>query len=114
MSGNEFAGGSSSSRPQRDMKDQVTPRISDVKGKGKERQEDFVTPFTSRTVGQKRFDDYSAFKGRGRYARGGDARYGLINPSFLSPHFVYQSPSNLALVKPSTLYTPLTQPRTVE
>ena len=82
MSGNEFTGGSSSSRPQRDMKDQVPPCILDVKGKGKERQEDFVTPFTSRTVGQRRFDDYSAFKGRGRYARGGDARYGLINPSF--------------------------------
>ena len=83
MSGNEFAGSSSSSRPQHDMKDQFTPRISDVKGKGKERQEDFVTPLTSRTAGQKRLDDYSAFKGRGRYARGGDTRYDLINASFL-------------------------------
>jgi hypothetical protein len=91
VSGNEFSGGSSSSssRPQQDMKGQVTPRLSDVKGKGKERQEDLVTPLTSRTVAQKRLDDYSAFKGRGRYARGGDARYGLINPSFLSPHIVY-------------------------
>jgi len=89
VSGNEFAGGSGSNRPQHVMKDQVTPRIPDVKGKGKEREEDFVTPLTSRTVGQKRLDDYSAFKGRGRYARGGDARYDLINPSFLSPHFVY-------------------------
>ena len=90
MSGDEFAGGSSSSRPPHDMKDQVTPRIvPDVKGKGKEREEDFPTSLTSRTVGQKRLDDYSAFKGRGRYARGGDARYELINPSFPSPHFVY-------------------------
>ena len=88
MSGNEFAGGSSSSRP----KDQVTPRIPDVKGKGKEREEDFVTPLTSRTVGQKHLDDYSAFKGRGRYAKGGDARYDLINSSFLSPHFFTDLP----------------------
>ena len=81
MSGNEFAGNSSSSRPH-DMKDQVTPCAPDVKGKGKERQEDFVTPLTSRTIGQKRLDDYSAFKGRGRYAKGGDTRYDLINASF--------------------------------
>ena len=44
------------------MKDQVTPRVSDVKGKGQEKQEDFVTPLTSRTVGQKRLDDHSALK----------------------------------------------------
>ena len=67
----------------------TTSRILDVKGKGKERQEDFVTLLTSTTVGQKRLDDYSAFKGRGRYARGGEARYDLINPSSLSPHFVF-------------------------
>jgi hypothetical protein len=88
--GTNFQGGSSSSssRPQHVMKDHVTLRIPDVKGKGKERQEDLVTPLSSRTVGQKRLDDYSGFKGRGRYARG-DARYNLINPSFLSPHFVF-------------------------
>jgi hypothetical protein len=85
VSGSEFSGGSSSSSSwvQHVMKNQVTPRLSGVKGRGKEREEDFVTPLSSRTVGQKRLDDYSAFKGRGRYARGGDARYNLINPSFL-------------------------------
>ena len=69
VSGNEFAGGSSWSRPQHDK---VTPRVPYVMGKGQERQEDFVTPLTSRTVAQKRLDHYSVFKGRVRYARGGD------------------------------------------
>ena len=83
VSGNEFAGGSSWSRPQHDK---VTPRVPYVMGKGQERH---VTPLTVRTVGQKRLDNYSAFKGRGRYARGGDAGCDSIYPSFLSSYVVY-------------------------
>lgn len=37
------------------------------KGKSREIQNEVVTPILARTTGQKRLEDYSAFKGRGRY-----------------------------------------------
>ncbi|KAF9556866.1 hypothetical protein CPC08DRAFT_743805 [Agrocybe pediades] len=52
------------------------PRLktfSSAAEKGKEREKDVFTdvstPLTTRTMGQKRMEDYSAFKGRGRYGK---------------------------------------------
>ena len=42
------------------------------KGKSREIQNGFVTPAMTRTSGQKRIDDYSVFKGRGRYGGGAE------------------------------------------
>ena len=39
-------------------------------GKSREIQDELVMPVMTRTSGQKRLDDYSAFKGRGRYGNG--------------------------------------------
>ncbi|KAF9007546.1 DNA repair protein endonuclease SAE2/CtIP C-terminus-domain-containing protein [Cyathus striatus] len=40
-----------------------------VKGKEKEKDADFDTPIMARNAGQKKLDDYSAYKGRGRYGK---------------------------------------------
>ncbi|KAF8806782.1 hypothetical protein BYT27DRAFT_7100717 [Phlegmacium glaucopus] len=42
------------------------------KGKSREAQNEFATPATTRTSGQRRIEDYSAFKGRGRYRKDGE------------------------------------------
>jgi hypothetical protein len=42
-------------------------------GKSREIQNELVRPGMTRTGGQKRLDDYSAFKGRGRYGNGAES-----------------------------------------
>jgi len=45
-----------------------------VKGKERELDVDATTPLTTRTMGQTRLEDYSAFKGRGRYGKAVEAQ----------------------------------------
>ncbi|KIM38589.1 hypothetical protein M413DRAFT_243905 [Hebeloma cylindrosporum] len=52
---------------------------SSVKGKEREVEPPFSTPLTSRNVGQKRLEDYSAFKGRGGYGKADEAAQPTIN-----------------------------------
>ncbi|KAF5372374.1 hypothetical protein D9615_009280 [Tricholomella constricta] len=56
---------------------------STTKGKGKELQAPLSTPANqSRTMGQKRLEDYSVFKGRGRYAKDASTANESINAQF--------------------------------
>ena len=48
------------------------------KGKSKEVQNEFVTPVATRTNGPKHIEDYSAFKGRGRYGNGAGSNQCVI------------------------------------
>ena len=55
------------------------------KGKSKEVQNEFATPTTpatTRTNNQKHIEDYSAFKGRGRYGNGAGSNQCVIVSSF--------------------------------
>lgn len=55
-----------SSTPRTTLLDGSAPS---VRGKERATEDENTTPMTSRTQGQKRIDDYSAFKGRGRYGK---------------------------------------------
>ena len=55
------------------LANEVVTSVKNDKGKSREVQNEFVvpaTPATTRTNDQKRIEDYSAFKGRGRYGNG--------------------------------------------
>jgi len=54
-------------------RNQVVSLSSSVKGKGREVERPLSCPLTNRSVGQKRLEDYSAFKGRGRYGKADEA-----------------------------------------
>ncbi|KDR79382.1 hypothetical protein GALMADRAFT_243412 [Galerina marginata CBS 339.88] len=47
----------------------LRPGSASTKGKEREIQNDIFTPLTAQNMGQKRIEDYSAFKGRGRYGK---------------------------------------------
>jgi hypothetical protein len=55
--------------PATKLRSQTISLSSSVKGKEREVEAPYSTPLTSKNVGQKRLEDYSAFKGRGRYGK---------------------------------------------
>ena len=59
------------------------------KGKSREVQNEFATPVATRTNDPKRIEDYSAFKGRGRYGKSAKSNQCVIRfyPWFGLSHF---------------------------
>lgn len=53
------------------------------KGKSREAQNEFTTPAMTRTSGQKRIEDYSAFKGNGRYGKDVESNRCVVHFLFL-------------------------------
>ncbi|KAF8960813.1 DNA repair protein endonuclease SAE2/CtIP C-terminus-domain-containing protein [Flammula alnicola] len=56
--------------------------FSSIKGKERHVESDVTTPLTSRNQGQKRLEDYSAFKGHGRYGKANEPAQPTINTLF--------------------------------
>ena len=63
------------------LANEVVTSVKKDKGKSKEVQNEFAvpaTPATTRTNDQKRIEDYSAFKGRGRYGNSAESNQCVI------------------------------------
>lgn len=63
------------------LPNQVIGLSSSAKGKEREVEAPFSSPLTSKNSGQKRLEDYSAFKGRGRYGKAGESAQYVVRSS---------------------------------